>query len=262
MGKVVKSVGRVFEVLELFELERRPLNASEISKRLDYPHSSTLALLKSMETLGYLGHEREDWSFLPTRKLGQLVEWIDSSIHHDKNILSVMEDLHVATGETINLSRRSGEFIRIVHGLESTHPISISVRQGVLMPVTGSHTGLVSLAALPDSEISEIVRKLQGQPYSSAGPTSVADILSIAKKVRKRKFAPGYDVYINGIGAVCFCVWSDEQKRVLVIGVVGPSDRIRDQEEFIIRIAKEAMDRHNVELHYSALSPSPELSVG
>lgn len=51
---VVKSAGRVFEVLELFRSARRQLTAAEVGHALGYPKSSTNALLRSLVALGYL----------------------------------------------------------------------------------------------------------------------------------------------------------------------------------------------------------------
>ena len=42
-GAVVKSVQRVFEVLEAFKQQQRPLTATEIGDVLGYPRSSSLA---------------------------------------------------------------------------------------------------------------------------------------------------------------------------------------------------------------------------
>jgi len=53
-GDVVKSVGRVLEVLDFFRQQRNPAKANDIGLALGYPKSSTNALLKSMVSLGYL----------------------------------------------------------------------------------------------------------------------------------------------------------------------------------------------------------------
>ena len=53
-SKVVKSVGRVLRVLELFEKHQTPLSATQICNSLDLPKSSANALLKSLVQLGYL----------------------------------------------------------------------------------------------------------------------------------------------------------------------------------------------------------------
>lgn len=248
---VVKSVRRVFEILEMFERERRPLVAMEIARELGYPHTSTLALLKSMAALGYLSHDRGDgWTFAPTYALPELTDWINESLHGETGIMEVMATLHKATGETINLSRQSGEFIKIIYGIESTKNVSISVRRGVLMPINASHTGMVSLSSLSDEEIAGIIRKLQSNTYPEARSMTVKEAFDEIHEIRKAQFSPGYDMHINGIGAVCFAVRAAKGRSAFVIGVVGPTDRIRAEEKGIIAAAKEALKANDVGLAY------------
>lgn len=248
--KVIKSVGRVFEILEMFERERRPLGAIEIARELGYPHTSTLAILKSIQALGYLSLDREGWTFSPTHALPQLTEWVTESLNGETGIMNVLGALHRATGETINLSRRTGEFIKIVYGLESTKTVSINVRQGVLMPINASHTGMVALAALPDDEVARIIRHLQSVQYPEARSMTVKEAFDEIGLIRKARFAPGYDMYISGIGAVCFPVRSKTGAHSYVVGVVGPSDRIRAEEKQINKAAQKALEENDVRLAY------------
>ena len=50
----IKSARRVFEIMEFFDHERRPLGLKTICDTLGYPVSSGAAMLKSLVTLGYL----------------------------------------------------------------------------------------------------------------------------------------------------------------------------------------------------------------
>lgn len=248
--KVVKSVGRVFRILELFDRERRPLSGIEVARQLGYPHTSTLALLNSMHALGYMSHDRETWTFLPSQSLPQITEWITNSLQSESAILNLLSDLQEATGETINLSRQAGEFIKIIYGLESTKTVAVSVRQGVVMPINASHTGMVALASQPDSEVTRIIQLLQATKYSEARHVTVPQALEEVRTIRRQQYAPGYDLYIGGIGAVCFPVVSSDGGRPFVVGVVGPTDRIKAQEELIIKAAKKAVKDYDIKLAY------------
>ena len=53
---VVKSAHRVLRIFEYFDEIERPAAMTEIARRLNYPPSSTSALLKSLVELGYLDH--------------------------------------------------------------------------------------------------------------------------------------------------------------------------------------------------------------
>ncbi|HQN50687.1 MAG TPA: helix-turn-helix domain-containing protein, partial [Phenylobacterium sp.] len=69
---VVKSAQRAFAILELFELERRPLSLTEVTQALRYPTSSTAALLKSLVVTGYLEFDRARRAYRPTMRIAVL----------------------------------------------------------------------------------------------------------------------------------------------------------------------------------------------
>lgn len=53
---VVKSAGRVLQILEFFDDVKREANVVEICRALGYPQSSTSVLLRSLVQLGYLAY--------------------------------------------------------------------------------------------------------------------------------------------------------------------------------------------------------------
>ncbi len=248
--KVVKSVGRVFAILELFDRERRPMSAIDIARHLGFPHTSTLAILKSMQHLGYLNHDRQQRAFMPASSLTQVVEWVVSSVNEETAILAVMQDLHDAIDETVNLSRQTGDFVKIVHGIESTKLLGIRVSPGVVMPLLSSHTGMVALATYPDDEVERIVRDLGKRNHPDSETVSVKDALSKVHEIREQKLSPGYDVYIEGIGIICFPLCSQNGARPFVVAVAGPTERIRRNEAKILSITRKAINRHKTRLAY------------
>jgi hypothetical protein len=72
---MVKSAARVFELLELFDAERRPLRVTEIVQRLDMPQSSVSMLLKTMVARGYMEFDAADCSYCPSVRISFLNEW-------------------------------------------------------------------------------------------------------------------------------------------------------------------------------------------
>lgn len=247
---VVKSVGRVFAVLELFDRERRALSASEISRALKYPHSSAVAILKSMLTLGYLTLDPGGRAFFPSAKLTRVLEWITTDLHDEAAILGIMEDLHNEVDETINLSRQTGDFITIIHGIESTKLLGIRVRKGSVMPMTKSHTGMVALATYPDDEVRQIIVDQQKRNYPGTRSLTVEQALDEVRQIRKQRLSPGYDVLVEGIGIIAFPLCSQVGSRPLIVAVAGPTERIRSSESNIIRSAKKAINRHKARLAY------------
>ena len=164
--------------------------------------------------------------------------------------MDVMDALHQITGETINLSQQTGVYVKIVQGLVGVKLLSIAVREGILMPINASHTGMVSLASQPDKEISRIIRKLQNESPTDTRKMSVKEALAEVRLIREERISMRCDAYINGIGAVCFPVRPRDGGRAYVIGVVGPSHRIMDAHAEIVEAAETALNANNVELSY------------
>ncbi len=220
----IKSVRRIFEILELFDAQRTPLAAKEISRQLNYPLTSSHALLKSMHDLGYADYHPEDWTYTPSRKLISSLEWAREYLERDSRMLDLVSGLNEATRETINLSRLSGDQVKIVHGLECLHPVGVSVRVGLLMPATASLTGLTAVAALPSEGLDHYIK------LHKPDKKALARMDQVRQELTQRGSVAMCDLFIQGIGAVCTPVKGLLSQDVMVIGVVGPSERIREHE--------------------------------
>lgn len=203
-----------------------------------------------MMTLGYMSHDRANWTFIPSQNLPQVTEWVASSFQNETALLNILNSLHNTTGETINLSRQSGEFIRIIHGLESQKNVSISVKQGTTLPITATHTGMVALACNSDKEIVRIIKVLKSKKYKEGRDLSTSQALEDVALIRKQQFAPGYSLYMQDVGAICFPLKPAEGGLPFIVGVVGPADRIRRHKDSIIEQAKKAVSDNDAELAY------------
>jgi DNA-binding IclR family transcriptional regulator len=247
--KTVKSVRRVFEVLELFHQEQRPLPAKEIARRLDYPLTSTHALLKSMQELGYADFNPSDWTYRPSSRLPAIVAWVADLLDREPNILEFMDALNRETRETVNISRRLDTQVKILHGLESRHIVGISVKHGTQMPVTQSLTGIATLAEMPAPERDAFIARIGQSDQQQAIASNQEQIADILEELADQGTVCRCDLFIEGIGAVCVPVLT-RTAETLVIGVVGPSERItQHQAQHRAAIARLAAEHRIQTLH-------------
>lgn len=227
----VKSVRRIFEILELFDDERRPLSANEIARRLDYPLTSAHALMKSMHALGYAEYDEETWSYLPARLLPNILEWVSDLLAQEPTLLRFLAALSHATQETINVSRLAGQHARIIYGLESTHPIGVSVKVGISMPATQSLTGIALLSALDNEARDSYFERLRSRAPGEYESINQPLLNSVFSEIKDRGAAIGCDFFVPGIGAICMPVQLSHTPQTIVVGIVGPSDRIKTHEQ-------------------------------
>ena len=169
-NKVVKSVGRVISVLELFREHQSPLTATEICRYLDYPKSSTDALLKSLVNLGYISMDSQTMQYFPSLRVTKLGDWLPGILLSSGQTLKMLEDLNGRTQETVTLTMPnvlSMQFITVIPG---TFPISLSVREGFNVPIFTTAIGIAHLATRSDKDIEILAKRANRPGISRAEP--------------------------------------------------------------------------------------------
>ena len=234
---VVKSVGRVLAVLDLFKEKRKSLSGTEIAGELGYPSSSTNAVLKSLVKLGYLSWEMQSRRYFPTLKVTDLGDWIPENLLTN-NILEMLETLHRGTGETVTLSMQNDLHMQFVRVLPGTFPISLTLREGYLGPLFGSAVGTACIAQLKDDQISKLYERGALTGGNSSEHAEFSDVMSEVEAARKRGYALGYDRIMHDTGAIAMVLPSQPK---FIIGVGGLSPRIQRTEGAIVELMQDTI---------------------
>jgi IclR family KDG regulon transcriptional repressor len=241
---VVKSAGRVFEVLELFRRTHRQLSATEIGAALGYPKSSTNALLKSLVALGYLVFDPRTLRYFPSLSVAQLGEWIPSVVFASGEVMSVLSDIHAATQETVTLSVQTDLQCRFLRVLQGTFPISLRMTEGYQIPLLTTAVGSAVLSHLPDDEIGQLVARANARVRRKNERHDAARIQKTVREVRQRGYAVAYDAVFPDTGAIAVPFSSDIDGFPMAIGVGGLCDRIRRSEAAIYRAVRASVTRY------------------
>ncbi len=239
---VVKSVGRVFEVLELFDAERVALSATSIARTLKYPASSTVALLKSMVQLAYLTYDNAERTYFPTPRLALVGAWLEKDFFVDGHLLELMNDIAASTDESIYLSWQSDlevHYIRVrgTEGLQSTPTV------GTRAPLFRSIAGLTALSLKRDVEIVKMVERLNHQRRKHEPQVDLATAMEQIRRFRTQGYGVGYDGILPGYGSLAWVVRQKGTSRSLVISVLGATERLKAKEKAVVQAVKAAIQR-------------------
>jgi len=229
---IVKSVGRVFEVLEVFKMSQRPMTATEVGNELGYPNSSTIALLKSMSTLGYLSFDRNQHCYFPTMRLSLLTQWIEQAIYANNEIQNLIQQLHESTGETVSLCVQNDLQMQFMHILIGTHPVSLNLKEGQLVPLFGTAIGHAALTFKNDKEICRLTERYRRRERE---PLDDQSLLETVARDRKRGYSIAYDRLVDGLAAVAAPVPKGDKPFEMVVSIGGPAERIKRTEAKLIK---------------------------
>jgi len=246
-GSVVKSAGRVLEVLELFRRERRQLSAAEIGQRLGYPKSSANALLKSLVSLGYLVLNVRTLRYFPSLNVTTLGDWIPSVALATGDAFEILAEVHVATQETVTLSVQSDLCVSFLKVIPGTFPISLRMKEGLTASLFSSAVGTAILSCMPDEEIANLVARANARTRRKTGQVDAPIVMQNVCAARKAGFAVFYDAVFPDTGAVAVPFPSPIEDFPMAIGVGGLRDRIRRNEAAIHRAIRISLARHGCE---------------
>ena len=242
-ASVVKSAGRVFEVLELFDAERQAMTATAIARALKYPASSTVALLKSMVNLGYLSHDPSERTYFPTIQLAAVSRWLEDSFFVEGHLLELMDDLAAATGEQVMLSWQNElamQFIRINTADKGITRPPVCGGAGARLVLFDSIVGLTALTLKRDVEIAQLAERCQAQDAKVDLPAAMEQV----RNFRSLGYGIGVDTHSTGTSTVAWPLRHRRSSRCIVVSICGPTERIKAETRNIVQAGKTALKRY------------------
>ena len=242
-GPVVKSARRVFEIMEFFDRERRPLGLKTICARLGYPASSAAAILKSLMALGYLEYDRKTQTYLPTMRIAVMGRWVSDQLFSESKLLPLMEDLRQRTQETVIVGTQSDISAQYVHVLRTYHPLSYAVEPGSLRPLGRSGVGLVLLSARSDAEIDALIyRSNYAEPVRSRR-VALQDVMRDVEAIRRQGYFFSRHRYTEGVGVIAMLLPTAPFNRTFAVALGGPVQRLEKHLEEHLTTMRKAIGR-------------------
>ena len=243
---VVKSVGRVFAVLELLERAEHPLNALTIAKKLNFPTSSNFTLLKSMVTLGYLNFDRVTQTYFPTIRLSFLGHSISQKLGQPPTIYQLVDRVRAATGETTGLSCENDVFSHLLRVRDSDLPNTYVLTEGDRRPLFDCSPGIMLLGTKTDQEIARMSEKLSRRKIPQTKRIDLLRTLALVERVRGRAMVTHYDQFTRGVSMIMWLLDKPTLWQPFVLCVSGPTKRIKANEKRIITAVDNVLSELNL----------------
>jgi DNA-binding IclR family transcriptional regulator len=241
---IVKSVGRVFEVLELFDAERAALTATAIARTLKYPASSTVALLKSMVRLGYLTYDHTERTYFPTLRLPLIGYWLEHSFFVDGHLLELLDEVTNTTDESTCLSWQSDLDMQFVRYRVGSGGIPAPF-MGSRMPLFATAAGLTALTQKRDVDIIKLLERSNHLKRKNDAGIDVPATMEQIRRFRAQGYGVEYDNPLTpGHGAIAWVLRQKGTSRCTVLSVTGASERIKAHEKNIVAVVKTALKRY------------------
>lgn len=240
---VVKTAGRVFEILEYFREVRTPLSIREIAERFGYPVSSTSVLMKSLATLGYMTYDRELRAFFPSLRVATLGDWLFDAMYSGGDLLRLLENVCRDTGETAMLAVQNDIYAQYLHIMPNREQIiQLNIPVGTRRLLCWSGMGWAILSQLGDEQIERMVERtlnrLQSDPVREK--ISLKSVMAKVRLVRETGYALSDRTVTVGAGVIAMPLPVATNGMRLAIAAGGVADRLISNKDEIVK----AMAKH------------------
>lgn len=239
---VVKSAGRVLKIFEFFDDIRRPATAGEICATLGYPQSSVSLLLRSMEAMGYLHHDRVRRSYRPSHRLALSGAWLRGPLAGKGPLQQAMEDLHTLTGHAVLLNQRHGLHGCYIHVVQADLTVG-HVVVGTRRLVTATGSGHTLLSTLPDQAVRRAVLAINARHRVGERPLKPADVLRAVSRIREEGHFTAASLSIQGAASVSVPLPSVDPDEPMALAVLGRADTIAAEERALVDALRDAVAR-------------------
>ncbi len=241
---VVKSAARVLEILEFFDDIQREATVVEVSQSLDYPQSSTSALMRSLVVLGYLTYDRQTRTFVPSSRVALLGSWTNPLFLREGKLLEVMRELNESTGDAVLLATRNGLYAQYIHVIQATSPARLHITLGTVRPLAASVFGYALLSTMPDAEIARIVTRTNAEANSPDKAVKIRELQPILNDIRTKGYAFMTNVVTKGGGVLAVPLPQGTNQGDLVVGIAGIAEVMSARRDELVRVVLETVNRH------------------
>ncbi len=186
----VKSLKRVFDILDLFQEKNFELGVSDIARILNMNKSTVSRLMANLEKAGYLSKSPTNRKYRLGRKVAQLAFVFFANIDIKSIAMPHIKELNQKTNELIVVHALEGDKRCNLAYIESNQPVRrVMGPEHSLAPLHAGAPGKLLLAYLPDEEIDQIIRRTGLPKYTDNTITRKEDLLKEIKDIREKGIA-------------------------------------------------------------------------
>ncbi|WP_353611392.1 IclR family transcriptional regulator [Bacillus sp. FJAT-27251] len=251
--RLIQSIERAADVLELFLSSDQYLSVKEISDRLGLSKSTVHGIIKTLEFRGYLKQNPADQKYKLGMKLFELGNQVSQQINIAEIARPVIKELVQSMQETVHLVVYENGEVIYVEKLDGPRALRIYSHIGKRAPIHCTGVGKAILAHLDDAKVEELLSNDDLKPFTEHTMTDKQQVKQQLESIRERGYAVDDEEIELGLQCVAAPIFDHKGKAVAAISCAAPKMRL-DQEKLNLAIIqiKGAASRISASLGYKA----------
>lgn len=227
-GKLIGSVQRALDILNIFEARSPELGTTEIAEAISLPKSTAAGLIHTLEVNGYLEQNTENRKYRLGYKLAERAGLFLNQYDLRQVAAPYLHALLEECNESVNLALRRGSDMVYIERMHGTNMLGFRSEIGKRERVHSTALGKAYLAYLSRDEIQDFTAHHEFTPLTQNTITNVELFAADLACVRQRGYA--IDDEENELGGRCVAapILDFDSRPVAAISISVPLQRMPD----------------------------------
>jgi len=226
--KIIQSIDRALQVLELFTLEKPEWGVTEISKVLNIYKSNVHNVLTTLAEKGFVIKDSKTDKYKLGIKFFELGSIVIKNMDLRKIAHPYIEELSKEFNETVHLGVLDEGRVVSIEREESDKSLCSHIEIGKRTPLHCTAVGKAIMAYLSKDKVAAIVKGKGLKKYTENTITNKKELENEFKKIREQGYAVDNIEHEEGVRCVAGPIRDYTGKVIASMSISGPAFRINE----------------------------------
>ena len=249
--KLVGSVQRAVDILNLFEAGCPELGTTEIAQALGLHKSTVSSLVATLAANGYLDQNSSTRKYFLGLRLLERSSVLLGQMDIRRVAHPILDQLRHWRGESVNMAIRDGDVVVYIDQLPSIHVTAMREEIGKRAPLHTTALGKALIAWLPPAELQTIAKRCDLARRTPRTITSYDEFLTELERTRDRGYALDDEEHEPGGRCIGAPIFDHTGRPIAAVSQSTPLARIpMDQVPVVAEMVRDAAKSISLHLGY------------
>jgi IclR family acetate operon transcriptional repressor len=224
--RIIHSLDKGLEVLELVAANGVDVGLSELTRRLNWDKSTIFRLLTTLIRRGYVEQDPDTKRYRLGYRILHLERYLFQSLDLPRLSRDLLTDLANATGEAAHLATLHRNQVIIIAQRESPERMAVNAHVGSIEPLHCTALGKAILMQFSEETLQRAARAIPYTVYTPATITFPGALLDHIARARLAGYAVDDEEYTPEVRCVAVPAIIPGSRQYYAIGISGPSSRL------------------------------------
>lgn len=240
--KMIASVQRAIDILNLYDRQRIELGVTEIARAMQLPKGTVAGLVHTLAANGWLEQNPETRKY----RLGYKIAEYGSILLNQSDLGTIampfLEQLRDSCNESVNLAVRDHAHVVYIERLYGASMLGVRSEIGKREAIHSTALGKAILSRLPEEELRQLLSR---SSLIARTPHTIVEVESLIEDLqRSRERGYALDNEENELGGRCVAspIVNYRDKPIAAVSISAPVQRFPEEQipEFGLRVRKAA----------------------